>query len=52
MTKHQGFASLTLIIIAILVLGGGYWVWQKQLGSEASKLAPSDGSLTSITEYQ
>ena len=40
MFKNRGFASLALIIITLLVLGGGYWVWQNQFGSEVSKLAP------------
>ena len=45
MFKHQGFSSLALIIIAVLILGGGYWLWQNQLGSEASKSAPVDTNI-------
>ena len=30
MTQNKGFASLALIIIAVLVLGGGYWVWKEK----------------------
>ena len=41
MTKNKGFSSLALIIIAVLVIGGVYWVWNNQLGSEASKSVPT-----------
>jgi len=30
MKNKQGFSSVALIIIAVLVLGGGYWAWQKE----------------------
>ncbi len=41
MTQNKGFSSLALIIVAVLVLGGGYWVWQNQLGSRTSKSTTS-----------
>ena len=28
MSPSKGFSSLALIIIAVLVLAGGYWVWK------------------------
>ena len=31
MQKNHGFSSITLIIIAVLILGGGYWLWKKEL---------------------
>ena len=48
MTKNKGSSSLALIIIAVLILGGGYWVWQGQLGSPTSKSAPAPVADTNI----
>ncbi|MEK7552826.1 MAG: hypothetical protein AAB505_01835, partial [Patescibacteria group bacterium] len=36
--RPRGFSNIALIIIALVVLGGGYWLWQNQLGSPTSKL--------------
>ena len=33
MKNKQGFSSITLIIIAVLILGGGYWVWKDKTAS-------------------
>ncbi|MEK7552830.1 MAG: hypothetical protein AAB505_01855 [Patescibacteria group bacterium] len=38
MNNKQGFSSVALIIIVLVVLGGGFWLWQNQLGSPTSKL--------------
>ncbi|MFH1170119.1 MAG: hypothetical protein V1704_00965 [Candidatus Vogelbacteria bacterium] len=46
MSKNQGFASLALIIIALLVLGGGYWMWK----GKAIAPMPTDGSPISIAK--
>ena len=37
MLKNKGFSTIVLVIILAVLVGGGYAVWQKQLGSEASK---------------
>lgn len=47
MLKNQGSASIALIIIALLVLGGGYWVWKRQ--TPASPIPSSITSPTSTT---
>ena len=50
MSKHQGFSVIALIIIIAVLAVGGYAMWQKQLGSEASKSAPAP--ITNISNNQ
>lgn len=47
MTKNKGFSSIALIVIAVLVLGGGYWVWQNQTVTPPPALPEGEGTLTS-----
>ena len=42
MFKNKGFASFALIIIAVLVLGGGYWMWQGNKVGEINNNEPRD----------
>lgn len=51
MIKNKGFASRALIIIAVLVLGGGYLVWKDKLGSPTSKLSPAVPSTPSVDTF-
>ena len=47
MLQNKGFSRLALIIIAVLILGGGYWVWQNQTVTPPSALPEGEGTLTS-----
>ena len=47
MLQNKGFSSIALIIIAVLILGGGYWVWQKQTITPPSALPEGEGTSTS-----
>lgn len=43
MSKYQGFSSIALIIIAVLILGGGYAVWKNQ--APAPTPTPTDTNI-------
>ena len=39
MLQNKGFSRLALIIIAVLILGGGYWVQKKRVENTATCVA-------------
>jgi len=39
MSTNKGFSSLALVIFAVIILGGGYWVWQNQAVAPVTKMA-------------